>query len=211
MPTYTAEFRTDAGLALLQIRATTPQKALAKARKLDPDTIDFTPYGDLLPVNYIAIRDKASNDLAEWQSDALRLQKAALDMLEALELCEDVLSELARSDDGTPSVSALDISRAAIAKAKGGEVEGSATPTKAESKTINLPPDPEGKNADRAAWADEAIRCFQSTTGTDWEDAVADLLCDLMHLCDREAFKFEKELDRARMHYEAETTEGGAL
>jgi hypothetical protein len=48
------------------------------------------------------------------------LLDAASDMLEALELCEDVLSELARLDDGTPSVSALHTARDAIAKAKGG-------------------------------------------------------------------------------------------
>ena len=71
-------------------------------------------------MNYITIRDKSCNDLAEWQSDNLRLEKAAPDMLEALELCEEVLSDLARSDDGTPSVSALNMARAAITKAKGG-------------------------------------------------------------------------------------------
>jgi hypothetical protein len=120
MPTYTAEFHTDAEWALLDIKAPTPDKALAKARSIDPDTLDFEAYGELLPVNYITIRNKDCNDLAEWQSDDLRLQKAAPDMLEALELCEDVLSDLARSDDGTPSVSALNMARAAIAKAKGG-------------------------------------------------------------------------------------------
>jgi hypothetical protein len=35
------------------------------------------------------------------------------------------------------------------------------------------------------------------------------LLCDLMHFCDREGFTFDKELDRARMHYEAETSPEG--
>ncbi len=40
-------------------------------------------------------------------------------MLEALELCEEVLAELARVDDGTPSISALNAARAAIAKATG--------------------------------------------------------------------------------------------
>jgi hypothetical protein len=75
---------------------------------------------------------------------------------------------------------------------------------------VIVPPDPEGMNDDRAEWAGAAIRHFQCTTGTDWEDTVADLLCDLMHFCDRESFDFQKELDRARMHYEAETTEGGA-
>jgi hypothetical protein len=80
----------------------------------------------------------------------------------------------------------------------------------AESKAISLPPDPEGKNGDRAEWAAAAIRHFQCITGTDWEDAVADLLCDLMHFCDRQNFNFGKELDRARMNYKAETMEGGA-
>lgn len=37
-------------------------------------------------------------------------------MLEALELCEDVLSELARTDDGTPSISALNMIRDILAK-----------------------------------------------------------------------------------------------
>ena len=46
-----------------------------------------------------------------------RLMAAAPEMLEALELCEDVLSELSRLDDGTPSVSALNLARAAITKA----------------------------------------------------------------------------------------------
>jgi hypothetical protein len=41
------------------------------------------------------------------------------DMLEALELCVDCLADLARLDDGTPSISALDKVRAAIAKATG--------------------------------------------------------------------------------------------
>jgi hypothetical protein len=68
----------------------------------------------------------------------------------------------------------------------------------------------EPTNQDRAEWAAGAIRHFQCATGTNWEDAVADLLCDLMHFCDRESFDFGKELDRARMHYQAETTEGGA-
>ena len=40
-------------------------------------------------------------------------------MLAALELCVECLADLARLDDGTPSVSALDLARAAIAKATG--------------------------------------------------------------------------------------------
>jgi hypothetical protein len=89
----------------------------------------------------------------------------------------------------------------AIVRAKGGAEK---------SKPEALPPDPEGRNGDRAEWAAAAIRHFQCHTGTDWEDAVADLLCDLIHFCDREGFDFAHELDRARMHYEAETTASDA-
>lgn len=70
-----------------------------------------------------------------------------------------------------------------------------------------LPPDPEGMNDNRAEWADGAIEAFQAATGTDREDALSDLLCDLMHLCDRDVFlgDFDTQLERARGHYEAET------
>lgn len=78
----------------------------------------------------------------------------------------------------------------------------------------NIPPDPDGQNDDRAEWAESAIRQFQITTGTDFDDALKDLLCDLMHWCDRTTFTdgetpidFESALATARMHYEAETTE----
>ena len=54
-----------------------------------------------------------------------------------------------------------------------------------------LPPDPDNMNADRAEWAAAALRHFQCTTGTDYEDALGDLLCDLMHWCDRNNFDFE--------------------
>jgi hypothetical protein len=48
-----------------------------------------------------------------------------------------------------------------------------------------LPADPEGMNDRRAEWALTALLAFRYVTGTDWSDAVADLLCDLMHFCDR--------------------------
>lgn len=77
-----------------------------------------------------------------------------------------------------------------------------------------LPPDPEKMNASRAAWAEAAIRQFQIVTGTDWDDSVKDLICDLMHFCDRRTFEdgktyfdFEAALATATMHYEAETGE----
>jgi hypothetical protein len=68
-----------------------------------------------------------------------------------------------------------------------------------------LPADPEDMNTDRAAWAAAALQEFQRITGTDDEDSVADLLCDLMHWCDRDDVDFDAALSSARMHYEAET------
>jgi hypothetical protein len=63
---------------------------------------------------------------------------------------------------------------------------------------------PEGMNGARAEWAACCICHFQCQTGVDWDDAPADHLCDLVHFCDREGFDFREELDRARMHYQAE-------
>ena len=59
---------------------------------------------------------------------------------------------------------------------------------------IQLPPDPEGMNDSRAAWAGQAIHHFALTTGTDKEDALADLLADILHWCDRQQISFDREL-----------------
>jgi hypothetical protein len=72
---------------------------------------------------------------------------------------------------------------------------------------MTLPPDPEGMNDARAEWADEAIKTFIARTGTDLEDSLGDLLCDLLHWSDRHNFDFDAALDRARFHYDAETGE----
>jgi predicted glycosyltransferase len=112
-PIYTAEFHTDAEWALLEIKAATPEKALKKARTVDPDTLDFAPYGERHPVNYITIRDEDCNDLAEWQSDDLRLQLAARALLDA---AEKVIASWERGDLAA-AVRELDN---AIANVKGG-------------------------------------------------------------------------------------------
>jgi hypothetical protein len=68
------------------------------------------------------------------------------------------------------------------------------------------------QNEQRAEWAQCAIDSFQHTTGTDDEDALSDLLCDIMHWCDvaeNESPGFEAELERAKGHYEAEIIEDG--
>jgi hypothetical protein len=71
--------------------------------------------------------------------------------------------------------------------------------------TQNLPPDPEGMNDKRAAWAWTALSAFIRETGADEEDFLGDLLADLIHWCDRNHYDFETALDRSKGHYEAET------
>jgi len=68
-----------------------------------------------------------------------------------------------------------------------------------------LPPDPHGVNASRADCASYALNAFKSHARTDDQSAVTDLLCNLMHLADRNATDFDADLARARMHYECET------
>lgn len=75
-------------------------------------------------------------------------------------------------------------------------------------KQNRLPPDTDGMNDSRAEWAGIALSAFMERTGADQEDALGDLLGDLMHWADRHNFDFELALDRARWHYDAET--GGA-
>ncbi len=77
-----------------------------------------------------------------------------------------------------------------------------------ETGSLDGKNDPESQNANRAAWAGLAIDAFQNITCSDDNDALADLLCDLMHWCDRKGESFRLELQRAAMHYEAETTTG---
>jgi hypothetical protein len=72
-----------------------------------------------------------------------------------------------------------------------------------------LPADPEGKNDERATWAKAAIMAYRQDTNSNRRDALGDLLCDLMHLCDRDRrFRtFESSLERAERRYEEETAD----
>jgi hypothetical protein len=74
----------------------------------------------------------------------------------------------------------------------------------------NLPPDPDGMNNDRAAWAELAIDALGAATnmvtaGESRETMLGDLLADLMHWCDRNGVDFNFKLEGARMNYEEET------
>jgi hypothetical protein len=73
----------------------------------------------------------------------------------------------------------------------------------------HMPPDPEGMNDRRAEWAAAALRAFMEATGTDEENALGDLLTDMMHWADRNNFDFDSALDRARCHYVEETDGNG--
>jgi len=205
MPTCTAEFRTDADYATRAFQARSPRDALRQARAFYDDRTEeliFDSYDGRHPVTDITVRDAKGHEVALWHHDELRLRLAAGDTLEALELCVDCLADLARLDDGTSSISALNQARAAITRAKG----------KAASLTDNreqLPPDPKKKNGGRTEWAAAALRQYQRATGCDCDDSLCDLLCDLMHWSDGNNFDFETALCRACGHYEAETA-GGA-
>jgi hypothetical protein len=69
-------------------------------------------------------------------------------------------------------------------------------------------------NLDRAKWADAAIQAFRRATRTDDCDALADLLADLMHLCDtkrgQDGWDFDAMLERARSNYVEEVEEAKA-
>lgn len=71
-----------------------------------------------------------------------------------------------------------------------------------------LPPDPEGMNDRRAAWAASALSVFMHVTGTHPDTALPDMLCDLMHWCDRNEWSFDSARCIALSHYEAETEKG---
>ena len=73
--------------------------------------------------------------------------------------------------------------------------------------TNPLPPDPEKMNDRRAQSAGEALKAFMLNTGTDEEDALADLLTNLRHWADRSAYDFENEQARADRNYAEETTD----
>lgn len=68
-----------------------------------------------------------------------------------------------------------------------------------------LPPDPEGMNDKRAEWADAALCEFQRVVRGDKEDALADLLANLHHWCDRNGHDFDASLAMAKQHYAEET------
>lgn len=59
-------------------------------------------------------------------------------------------------------------------------------------------------NADRAFWVKPAIEAFQQETGTDDENAIADLVCDLCHAARARGDDPIEEVKRGLRHFLAE-------
>jgi hypothetical protein len=133
MKTYSILFAEDVPhYGTAEIEAQDDAAALEAAKAYDASEVTTDPeWENSVCKRIVHIEDPDGNTVAHdialdsfflhsGGEKARMLCDAAMEMLEALRLCEDVLSELARLDDGTPSVSALNAARAAIAKAEGG-------------------------------------------------------------------------------------------
>lgn len=133
MKTYSVLFAQDVPhYGTAEIEAKDDAAALEAAKAYDlSDVTDHPEWENSVCKRIVYIEDQEGNtifhdvpldnyDLPSGGDTERHLCDAAGDMLEALQLCEDVLSDLARLDDGTPSISALNAARKAIAKATGG-------------------------------------------------------------------------------------------
>jgi hypothetical protein len=56
-------------------------------------------------------------------------------------------------------------------------------------------------NRDRARWAEIALRYYQVETGSEDEDAIADLIGDLMHLARHRRLDPHEQAERGRYHF----------
>lgn len=83
---------------------------------------------------------------------------------------------------------------------------------KADAEVL-IPPhggfDPDEMSEKRIVWGGNAIASIMRDTGTDLEDALSDLLADLMHWSHANGQDFADELRRAVSQFEQETSEGG--
>ncbi len=116
---------------VLDIEAPNNATAIEKARATSLNGITLDPdYENSVSKRIIHIEgpdgDLIATDVAldgtflRYGGEAERkLCDAAPAMLEALKLCEEVLRYFARTDDGTPSISALHMARDAISAAEG--------------------------------------------------------------------------------------------
>ena len=61
--------------------------------------------------------------------------------------------------------------------------------------------DPDRMNAKRVEWASTALTVFRTATRCDNDEALRDLLTNLMHWCDAHGVSFENELAVANRAY----------
>ncbi len=126
MKTYQVLFAEDVPhYGVADIEAEDDAAALEAAKAYDLSEITTDPeWENSVCKRIVYIKDAEDNMMfhdVPLDNHFLGLDGERAEMLQALELCEDVLSDLARLDDGTPSISALNVVRAVLAKAKRGQ------------------------------------------------------------------------------------------
>jgi len=127
MKTYSVLFSEDVPhYGTAQLEAEDDADALEAARAYDISEIANDPeWENSVCKRIVHIEDAAGNTVFHdipLDNYVLCLASERADMLSALKLCEDVLSDLVRLDDGTPSISALNLVRAVLGKTKGCEI-----------------------------------------------------------------------------------------
>jgi hypothetical protein len=217
MTLYNVHIYREMRLKYERIEADTPEAAATIARdKLtdDADLIDDCD-GETFAALVDVIGDEQFEHSVTIDFKPEPLRKVAPDLLKVCETLAHRLPEL--DDDEAPLAGsdAVQVLAEIWPALKGAIAKATVPPIKPpETKPVTtrtLPPDPQNKNDDRAAWAGKALAAFMQTgtiheTGTDDEEAaLADLLADLMHWCDRNNHHFNLALVRARFHYNAET------
>jgi hypothetical protein len=118
MPTYSAQFRTDADFAERTFEADTPEQSLTLAQVFydeHSEDLMFESYDSGMPVNEIEIADDEGTRLAVWQDENMRLRLAARDLLTALEIA---LERLEISNCTGEEDEYIAQAKAAITKAK---------------------------------------------------------------------------------------------
>lgn len=86
MKTYLVTFNTHADTAYKEISASSPEAALAEARRIaedDPDALWFQPFDGSRPVEDIIVSDDQDNQLCAWHDDDVCLRLVAGELLEA--------------------------------------------------------------------------------------------------------------------------------
>jgi hypothetical protein len=126
MKTYTVLFAEDVPhYGTAEIEAENDEAALEAAKACDISEVTNDPsWGNSVSKRIVYMQDADGLTVCEdvpLDNYRLGFESERAEMLEALELCEEVLSDLARLDDGTPSISALNMIRAILAKAKRGQ------------------------------------------------------------------------------------------